>query len=519
MPENAHTSSEGTSSESLRILFLSAEVDPYAKTGGLADVAGSLPKAIRGLGHDIRVAMPAYGRIDKSKFGLQQAAGPFSIPMDAETRPATIRESEMGAGVPIYFVDSEHYFDRENIYGYQDDADRFVFFCRAALEMCKHLNWQPDIVHCNDWHTGIVPNWLHTIYAEDPFFKAAATVYTIHNLQYQGIYGPRVLRIAGVEEYGFVVHPDVTPDLNEVVDLMARGIVFTDVINTVSPTYAQEILTPEFGEGLDPVLRDRRDSLFGVLNGIDTEAWNPATDDRIAATYDVDSLDQRVENKLALQSEVGLPQARDVPVIGMITRLADQKGLDILEDAVDHILRLDVQFVLLGTGEQHYHNLFQRVAEDYADQAGISLTFNAPLARKIYAGSDMFLMPSRFEPCGLGQMLAMRYGSVPVARATGGLADTVFDFDPRTGAGNGFVFRDYDPWALYAAVVRAVENYKHRAAWRSLQIEGMQADFSWNNSARQYVDLYKRAIEVQHEPRQPVAYQAFQDRSGAERSQ
>jgi starch synthase len=484
----------------LRILFLSAEVDPYAKTGGLADVAGSLPKAIRRLGHDIRVVMPAYGRIEKEQFGLELALEPFHVPLGETRQPATVYEV-VDDGVPIYFIDNADYFDRENIYGYDDDADRFIFFCRAALAMCKELGWQPDVYHCNDWHTAVIPNWMHTVYAEDPFFKDAATVFTIHNLQYQGVFGWRVLQIAGIAEQGFIVHPEVAANLNEVVDLMARGIVFADVVNTVSPTYAEEILTQDFGEGLHPILRDRRDTLFGILNGIDMSEWDPASGQGIAEAYAVDSLDRRVENKLVLQRELSLRVDADLPLIGMITRLADQKGLDLLEDTIDHILELDVQFVLLGTGEQHYHNLFRRVRDDYPQKVGLSLTFNAPLARKIYSGSDMFLMPSRFEPCGLGQMIAMRYGSVPIVRAVGGLADTVDDFDPRTGKGNGFAFEAYDPWVLFAAVVRAMENYKHVDAWRQLQINGMQADFSWDLSARAYVALYRRALEVQHEPR------------------
>lgn len=484
----------------LRILFLSAEVSPYAKTGGLADVAGSLPKAIRRLGHDIRVAMPAYGRIEVERFGLKPALESFPVPLGGTEQPADVYEVVEG-GVPVYFIDNADYFDRENIYGYEDDADRFIFFCRAGLAMCKNLDWQPDVYHCNDWHTGIVPNWMHTVYTGDPFFKDAATVFTIHNLQYQGVFGWRALQIAGIAEHGFIVHPEVAANLNDVVDLMARGIVFADVVNTVSPTYAKEILTKEFGEGLHPILRDRRDTLFGILNGIDMSEWDPASGEGIARAYAIDSLDLRVENKLVLQRELGLPVREDVPVIGMITRLADQKGLDLLEDTIDDILGLDLQFVLLGTGEQHYQNLFLRVKDDYPDKVGLSLTFNAPLARKIYSGSDMFLMPSRFEPCGLGQMIAMRYGSVPIVRAVGGLADTVDDFDPRTGSGNGFVFEEYESWALFAAVVRATENYKHADSWRQLQVNGMRADFSWDASAREYVELYRRAQEVQHEPR------------------
>lgn len=482
--------------EPLKILYLSAEVVPFAKTGGLADVAGSLPKAIRTLGHDIRVAMPRYGRVDIEKFGLKKVLGPFPVPLDDQQKPAEIYEGRIGEDVPVYFVENKELYDRDGIYMYPDDAERFIFYCRAALEMCRHLDWRPDIVHCNDWHTAIVPNWLKTIYKDDPFFAGTATVYTIHNLAYQGIFGYRVLEIAGVDEYGFLAHPDIA-DLNEVVDLMARGIHFADVINTVSETYAQEILTPEYGERLDPLLRDRRHRLFGILNGIDYEVMNPATDPHIAQHYDIHSLDKRVENKKALQREAGLKEDVDVPLVGAISRLTDQKGFDLVSQVIDPMIRyLKVQFVLLGTGEQRYHEMFHELSQRYPEQVRAFLTFNAPLAQRIYAGSDMFLMPSRFEPCGLGQMIAMRYGSVPVVRETGGLADTVKDFDPRAGTGNGFTFREYEPLALYTAIVRAAETYRHTDVWRRIQLAGMTADFSWAASARKYVDLYQRALAV-----------------------
>ena len=283
-------------------------------------------------------------------------------------------------------------------------------------------------------------------------------------------------------------------DLNEVVDLMGRGIYWADLVSTVSETYAQEILTPEYGERLDPLLRDRRDRLFGILNGIDYETTNPATDPHIAANYDHSTLESRIENKLALQREAKLPENPDVPLIGIISRLTDSKGFDILGDAIDHVLDLGVQFVLMGTGDQHYHDLFSRMVQQYPHQAAIFLTFNAPLAQRIYAGSDMFLMPSRFEPCGTSQLIAMHYGSVPIVRATGGLADTVQDYDPRTNQGTGFVFEAYDRWALFAALVRATETLQAPGLWRQIQLRGMSADFSWERSARKYVDLYRRAI-------------------------
>lgn len=478
---------------SLRILLLAAEMVPFAKTGGLADVAGALPKAIRALGHDLCVVMPRYGRIDPGKFNLREVLTTFDVPMNHATEPATILQTTVPPDIPVYMVENARYFDRESIYMYPDDAARFIFYCRAALEAVKHLNWKPDVIHCHDWHTAIVPNWLSTIYKDDPFFANAVTIYTIHNLAYQGIFGYRVLEIAGIDEWGFIYHPEMA-DLNEVVDLMGRGIYWADLVSTVSETYAQEILTPQYGERLDPLLRDRRDRLFGILNGVDYEIENPATDPHISTNYDTNTLDRRVENKMALQRETNLPEDPDVPLIGVISRLNDSKGFDILGEVIDHVLDLGVQVVLMGTGEQHYHELLGQMVEQYPRQVALFLTFNTPLARRIYAGSDMFLMPSRVEPCGTSQMIAMRYGSVPIVRATGGLADTVTSFDPSTGQGTGFVFQSYDRWMLFAAIVRAMETYQHSDVWRQLQLRGMHADFSWEQSARKYVDLYRRAI-------------------------
>ena len=477
----------------LKILLLAAEAVPFAKTGGLAEVAGALPKAIRALAHDIRLAMPRYGRVKPDKFELQEVVPPFNVPVHRTSEPARILQATIKPDIPVYMVDNAKYFDREGIYMYPDDADRFIFFCRATLEALKLLEWQPDVIHCHDWHTGIVPNWLNTIYKDDPFFAEVATVYTMHNLAYQGIFGYRVLEIAGLDEWGFMYHPEMA-DLNEVVDLMGRGIYWADLVSTVSETYAQEILTPEYGEQLDPLLRDRRDRLFGILNGIDYDVLNPATDPHLTTNYDPLTLDQRLANKAALQHEARLPADPDIPLIGMISRLNNSKGFDILGDAIDHILDLGVQFVLMGTGDQHYHDLLSRMVQQYPHQAAIFLTFNTALTRRIYAGSDMFLMPSRVEPCGTSQLEAMHYGSVPIVRATGGLADTVQDYDPRTGLGTGFVFQPYDRWALFAAIVRAIETYRHRDLWRQIQVSGMRADFSWERSALKYVDLYRRAI-------------------------
>ena len=486
----------------LKILYLAAEVVPFAKTGGLADVAGALPKAIRSLGHDIRVMMPRYGRVEIEKLGLRKAQGIgiVDVPMDERVEPATLYEGSIGrdAGqTPVYFVNSARYFDRQGIYMYPDDAERFIFFSRAALEACRALGWRPDVIHCNEWHTALIPNWLQTIYREDPFFADTATLYTAHNLEYQGIFGARVLEIAGLADMGFIAHPDVAPDLNYVVDLMARGLLFADIINTVSESYAREILTPEHGHRLDPILRDRRDRLFGVRNGIDTEAFDPAADPHIAAHFDVQNRAPRATNKAALQAEAGLPVRPDVPIIGIVSRLTDQKGFDLISAVADPLLRhLGCQLVVMGTGDSRYHEMLNSLVARYPQQAAAFLTFNRPTEQRIYAGSDLFLMPSRFEPCGLNQMLAMRYGAVPVVHAVGGLADSVTDYDPATDTGDGFSFTHYDAMALFAALVRGLESYRHHAVWQGLIYRAMSVDFSWQRSAEHYVDLFRRALAV-----------------------
>ena len=476
----------------LRILMLAAEIVPFAKVGGLADVVGALPKALQDLGHDVRLVMPRYGQVNPERFQLTTVIETMTVKISQYSEQVRIMQGSIGDGIPVYMVDAPRYFDRENIYGYIDDGERFILFCRAALEAMRLFDWSPDIIHCNDWQTGIVPNWMHTIYHEDPFFSDAATVYTIHNLAYQGIFGYRILEVAGVAAGGFL-YPQIV-ELANVVDIMARGIHFADAITTVSERYAQEILTPTFGEKLDPLLRTRKDRLFGVLNGIDYLEMNPATDRYIRSQFDNTSLEKRAENKQGLQERAHLPVRPDVPLLAMISRLADQKGFDLISQISQPLLAQGVQLVVLGIGDQHYHEMFQNLAVRYPQQVAIFLTFNSELAQSIYAGSDMFLMPSRFEPCGLGQLIAMRYGSVPIVRSVGGLADTVREYDPRSGQGNGFTFDNYDPWELFAAIVRALELFRFKDVWRTLQQRGMEADHSWHASALRYVDIYRNAI-------------------------
>lgn len=476
----------------LKILILAAEAVPFVKVGGLADVVGALPKALRALGHDVRLVMPRYGQIDPERFGLSTVIDKLSVEMATFREPFSVRQGRIGDGIPVYMIDAPRYFDREHIYGYMDDGERFILFCRAALETVRALNWSPDVIHCNDWHTGIVPNWMHTVYRDDPFFEGTATVYTIHNLAYQGIFGYRILEVAGVAAHGFL-YPQIV-ELANVVDIMGRGILFADAVTTVSERYSQEILTPTFGEKLDHLLRARKDRLFGILNGIDYAEMNPATDRYIAAQFDAQFLDRRVQNKRALQERAHLPVRADIPLLAMISRLTDQKGFDLLAQIVQPLFAQGVQFVVLGIGDQHYQEMFQNLAVRYPQQVASFLTFNTEMAQGIYAGSDMFLMPSRWEPCGLGQLIAMRYGSVPIVRNVGGLADTVQEYNPRTGEGNGFTFDNYDPWEFFAAIVRALEVYRFQDIWRTLQQRSMAADHSWRASAMRYVEVYRNAI-------------------------
>ena len=495
---------------SVKILYLAAEAVPFVKTGGLAEVAGSLPRAIRQLGHDIRLVIPRYGRISADAFKLVRQIDAIQVPMDERIESAALFAGSIGVGAgqtPVYLVDSTRYFDRQGIYMYGDDAERFIFFSRAALEACRALDWQPDVIHCNEWHTALIPNWLKTIYGADPFFARTATLYTAHSLEYQGIFGQRVLEIAGLADIGFIAHPDVAPDLNAVVDMMARGLLYADIINTVSESYAREIRTPEFGQGLDPILRDRQDRLFGILNGIDTELYDPATDPYIATHFDADCIEARKANKAALQQDAGLPVRGDAPLISLVGRLTDQKGLDLVSAVMERsIYELDCQWVVMGTGALRYHERLAELAARHPGQIKAFLTFNRRQEQRIYAGSDIFLMPSRFEPCGLNQMVAMRYGSVPVVHAVGGLADTVRDFNPGTGAGNGFSFARYAPAALHAALTRAVAAYRDANLWRQLQRQCMLADFSWARSAEKYVELYDRALAAKREPLTQTCY-------------
>jgi starch synthase len=469
----------------LKILLLSAEVAPFAKAGGLADVCGALPKALAALGHDVQVVTPAYRSVEGSV-----PAHPLTlrVPMGRETIPAGVLHTSLpGSKVPIFFIADRHRFgDRPFFYGYGDDAYRFAFFGRAALDLAiAALGWRPDVVHCHDWHAAPALTWLATAGQTDPRYANLPTVFTVHNLMHQGTAPWQIFDYMGLLTHGLV------EERYGEVNFMARGIFHATMINTVSPTYAREILTREGGCGLDGLLRFRHFDVHGILNGLDYEVWNPATDRHLATTFDADSLDRRVENKRALQARAGLPQ-RDVPLVGIVTRLDVQKGLDI----TGHVLHLlmnnhagEAQCVVLGAGASHYETMLRHLAGYHHERMTAFVGYDAELAPLIYGGSDLFLMPSLFEPCGLGQLIAMRYGAVPVVRATGGLADTV-----RDGV-TGFTFAQYSSDDFWHALRGALHIYRvDPESWRAIQRRGMSSDFSWEASARAYQQLYEWAI-------------------------
>ncbi len=483
----------------MKILFLAAEVAPFAKVGGLADVAGSLPLALAALGHDVRVAMPRYPGVDPARYDLQTVVPSLDVPLGGDKTGTAILQGFLpappgGPQVPIYFVQNQHHFERPGpIYGYADDGDRFAVFCRAALLMLPHLNWRPDLVHANDWHTAFAPNMLKTIYEFDSYLAGIKTAFTIHNLAYQGWLGLDWLRQGGLERWG-----SVFGDREGQVNMMGRGIAYADAVSTVSPTYAAEILTPEYGEGLEEVLNHRWGHLWGILNGLDYYEFNPATDPHLLTNYDHTSTERRAANKAFLQQEAGLPQAARTPLVAMISRLADQKGFDLVAQAAEEMLAKGLQLVVLGTGEPRYQDFLNDLSGRYPQQVRAWLKFDLALAQHIYAGSDLFLMPSRFEPCGLGQLLAMRYGSIPLVRYTGGLADTVHEYTgPGQGNGNGFVFGPYEASHLLAALDRALAVYARPAEWQDLIRLNMQLDFSWTASAHQYLDFYRLELGLE----------------------
>ncbi len=476
---------------SLNVLFASSEVFPFAKTGGLGDVAGSLPKAISKLGVDIRVVLPNYKSIPQQYKTDMEYIGYIFVDLSWRHQYCGIFKL-VHEDVTYYFLDNEYYFGRNDLYGDFDEAEQFTFFSKAIIEMLPLIGFKPDIIHCNDWQTGIVSLLLQANYKQD-YFSKIKTVFTIHNLKYQGIFPKQVLSDLMNVDWQYFTTNGI--EYHDCVNFMKAGLVYANSISTVSPTYSQEIKTDFYGEGLMEILLQRSGDLYGILNGIDYERNDPKTDSRIYTNYSADNIALKYENKKKLQEELGLPVRPDVPVIGIISRLTPQKGFDLIECVLEEILQMDLQLVLLGKGDEHYKYVFENAAYWHKDKVSANITFSDTLAQRIYAGSDMFLMPSLFEPCGLGQIFSFRYGSVPIVRETGGLNDTVLSYNDETGAGNGFTFANYNAHDMLNTIRRAVDFYYNRKdIWKLIVERGMRADFSWDKSAKEYKRMYQETI-------------------------
>ncbi len=473
----------------LKVLMVTSEASPYAKTGGLADVLGSLPGALQKNDADVRVIMPKYGSIPgKRKESIVQIAYIY-VDLGWRHLYCGIEQSEFN-GVTYYFIDNEFYFNRDNLYGYGDDCERFAFFNKAVIEAIPYLCYQPDIIHCHDWQSGMLPVLLDTGYKEQELYRDIKTIFTIHNLRYQGICG-----IDQMKEWFGLKDSYFTEDKLEFyqsANFMKGGLVYSDFITTVSDTYAQEIKSCFYGEKMDGLLNARSAQLFGIVNGIDYEEFNPQTDPFLYQNYTKSGLSGKALNKTALQKDLNLTEREDIPMIGLISRLVDQKGLDLIECVFHEMMEEEVQFVILGTGTEKYEKLFADAVTRYPGKISANIRFDNGLAHKIYAASDFFLMPSLFEPCGLGQLISLRYGTLPIVRETGGLKDTVISYNEATGEGNGFSFMNYNAHDMLFTIKRALEIYKKKTLRTKLQKAAMSCDYSWQNSAGKYIELYKR---------------------------
>lgn len=486
----------------MKIVFASSEISPFAKTGGLADVAGSLPKYISTRFERIAV-MPLYKSIRRKSFQLEYM-GTVNIPHSGNQICAGVFRSRLpGSDAAVYFIDYGEYFDREGLYGadnpgYEDNDSRFAFFCRGVLEICRFIDYKPHVIHCNDWQTGLIPVYLRTLYSDDPFFRKTKVLFTIHNLAYRGLFNPEnaikssglpwsVFSMYGVEFYGSF-------------SFLKAGIYYSHLVNTVSPRYSREIQTEEYGEGMHGLLRSRRDSLTGIINGMDYDVWDPSTDPWIKTKYSIKSIENKMMNSHELRRMCGFKDENGVPLVGMVTRLTAQKGIDLIADAIGGLMKRELKLIVLGTGEEYFHSLLSGIAEKYADRIFLVLKHDEELSHRVYAGSDIFLMPSRYEPCGLSQLIALRYGTIPIVRATGGLADTINGYDQSCPSGNrdanGFVFYKYDSAALLECIDLAIQLYKNKNEWTKLMFNAMSCDFSWDRSAKEYEALYIRLGEM-----------------------
>ena len=476
----------------LKLLMVASEAAPFAKTGGLADVVGSLPPALHALGHDVRLIIPWYRSVRKAVGNLRAGRKKLVVPMGGRVYLVSWRTGE-NQGVPVYFLDFPEFYDRPGLYGergqdYPDNAERFGMLCRAALELARQIDFPPDVIHAHDWQAGLVPVYLHRHLWRDPFFTNTGSLFSIHNLGYQGVFPQEVARFLALDNS--LLSPDGLEYFGQI-SLLKGGISFATQVSTVSPTYCREIQTPQHGMGLDGLLRSRADHLHGLLNGLDGDLWSPARDKALSSNYSVKKLSGKKACKKQLQKELGLGLLPGTPIVAMVTRLDSQKGIELVLECWDRLMRHDLQMVILGTGNPDFERRLAEAANYYPGKASVLLQFDDSLARRIYAGSDIFMMPSRYEPCGLGQLIALRYGSVPLVHATGGLADTINDpLDP-TQQANGFAFKEYRHDSFLACLARALETYAKTDTWRAIMLQGMQQDFSWRHAAGEYVNLYR----------------------------
>lgn len=492
--------------EKLKIAYVASEAMPYSKTGGLADVAGALPQQLAALKHQVALITPKYRSINVDRFDIFRVGrlNDLAVWLGGTQYKFNVLQRDIPKSKLItYFIECDELFDRDGLYvdpktgkDYPDNHLRFAFFARAALMLLERLEFQPDIINANDWQAAMVPAYLRTAERDHPFFDATRTVLTIHNVAFQGLFPAASFDDLGINKAFF--YPTSPFEFWGKVNFLKAGIVYADAINTVSETYAGEIQSSnEFGYGLEGVLHDRRAALFGVVNGVDYDTWSPETDEYIKARYNPEKLELKLVNKAELLKILGMsPTRAGRPLIGVISRLADQKGFDLIEAAADEMFELDFSFVLLGTGQEKYHKLFQKLEKLHPERIKINLTFDEALAHQIEAGADMFLMPSHYEPCGLNQLYSLRYGTIPIARKTGGLADTIIDFDTVRSKATGFLFEEYTGAALLDAVKRALAAYDKRRTWQALMKRAMKQDFSWKKSAKQYLELYEHTRQA-----------------------
>ena len=499
IPKKSQSKPETGKKKKLTVVFAASEATPYAKTGGLADVSGALPEALAKLGMEVHLFIPLYAVVDRKSAGIgEKKPVRITVPISTRFPEGDVHTVRRGEGFFVHFVENESYYARESLYNtpsgdYPDNCERFVFFCRAVIEGIKALGIRPDIIHANDWQTSLLPVYLKTVYKDDPLFARLASAVTIHNISFQGLFPRQDWHLTGLP---WNIFASGRMEFYDKINFLKGGIHFADAVTTVSESYASEIKTPEFGWGLDGVLRERSASLHGVLNGIDTQVWNPGSDSLIPANYTAKNLAGKAVCKSGVLEELGLPQGGE-PLLGLVSRLTGQKGMSLLAETLDGLLDNNVKLAMLGAGSPDHENYFRALAARRPDRVAAVIGYDERLAHRIEAGSDIFLMPSIYEPCGLNQMYSLRYGTPPVVRATGGLNDTVTEYSPATGEGNGFKFAEPTPHAFFWKTAEALAIFRNRPReWGKIVQNGMREDFSWDRSAKSYARIYRSALSA-----------------------